>query len=162
MIALNSSSPKILLPEHAGIQRGPTQDKPHCRLEIDDMGEAVLMSVPLFLPTFSALPQRREHEPAFTFCVLLAFRRQPGAAATAGATTAGGDDRSAELQLGLIKFASVMAMWPLDKVNAVSKGAAYCMKTLNTNGECAPLARAHIPDKDGNVPKTRMVIIVSI
>lgn len=73
LIALNSSSTKILLPEHAGIQRGPTQDKPHCPLETHDMGEAVLMSVPLFLPTFSALPQRREHDPAFTFCVLLAF-----------------------------------------------------------------------------------------
>ncbi|WP_129591032.1 hypothetical protein [Bradyrhizobium shewense] len=146
MIALNNSSPKILLPEHARIQRGPTQDKPHCRLEIHDMGEAVLMSVPLFLPTFSTLPQRREHDPAFTFCVLLAFAASLAAASTAGATTAGGDDRSAELQLGPIKFASVTAMWPLDKVNAVSKGAAYCMKTRDTNGGCAPPARAHIPD----------------
>ncbi|MDI3566965.1 hypothetical protein [Bradyrhizobium sp. Arg816] len=35
----------------------------------------------LFLPTFSSLPQRWEHDSAFTFCVLLAFAASLAAAA---------------------------------------------------------------------------------
>lgn len=97
------------------------------------------------------------HDPAFTFCVLLAFAASLAAAAVILNRRYEPRQPPAEIKVrpnyNLVRSNSVMAMWPQDKGNAVSKGEAYCIQTLNTSGECAPPARTHIRGKDSNIPK---------